>query len=59
MRTKVYSCYEAKTDTHDWWWCERLPSGGFGPEHGPFETRKEASDAAKAARTTARGNEIS
>lgn len=56
MKTKVYS--KKTTEIYEYWWCERRDGGGLGPEHGPFETRKEAADAAKSARITARGEKV-
>lgn len=58
MNTKIYHRRNAATDNFEWFWCERLNGRGLGPEHGPFDTRKEAADAAKSARITARGEKV-
>lgn len=56
MNTKVYNRENEKTRVIEWWWQERIPNGGVrGTPHGPFDTRDEADDAARAARITARG----
>lgn len=51
MKTKAYSKPNKK-----WYWRERRLFKFYGDEHGPFDTREEARDAARAARITAKAD---